>query len=134
MSNSPKMKNSFAIFLLVGTTNSALTLAIYWILLLTSPHNTAYLIAFIVGIIYSGILNSRFTFSTRLEKRKLVTYAVMCILLYFVNSKLLNIFIETLMVSKHIAVLLVIIASTPLNFLCSRYILKQNYRNGLTTP
>ena len=112
-------------FIGVGLSNTILTLCVYWALLLLISHTWAYLAAFLVGIAYTAIVNSRVTFGIKASRRQLVAYAVLCVFLYALNGALLEVFVTMLHWDKRLAILAVIVVGIPAGFLGSRLIFKR---------
>ena len=112
-------------FVGVGLSNTALTLAVYWALLLLTSHTLAYIAAFLLGIAYTAIVNSRFTFGVKVSRRQLAAYAVLCVLLYALNASLLEVLVTILQWDRRVAIFGVIALGIPLGFLGSRMIFKR---------
>ena len=112
-------------FVGVGLSNTALTLGVYWALLLLTSHTWAYLAAFLLGIAYTAIVNSRFTFGIKASRGQLAAYAVLCMLLYGLNGSLLEVFVTILHWDRRLAIFAVIAVGIPLGFLSSRMIFKR---------
>jgi putative flippase GtrA len=119
----------FIKFILVGLTSTVLTYLIYLLLLQALHYQIAYAIAYIIGIVYSYFANSKFTFKERLKIKKFIAYPIVYVVQYSLCVALLYLFISVFGMHKALAPLLVIIVTTPITFIFSRYIIKYNFSN-----
>ncbi|MEH6632268.1 MAG: GNAT family N-acetyltransferase [Halopseudomonas aestusnigri] len=117
------MKRQIISFVIVGGINTCITLALYWALLLVLDHNWSYALTFIVGVLFSWAANSKTTFESVLNSKKLPAYGLFYLGSYGIGQFALNWSIIDLGFNEHIAIFFVILISLPINFLGSRFIL-----------
>ena len=110
-------------FLLAGGINTLLTLAIYQCLLFWLPYTLAFTLAFVAGIVFTGLVYTRFVFTVRPTGRRFVSNALYYVLSYGVNLFILSILIDGLALHERIAIILTIGLMVPLNFICLRWLL-----------
>ena len=119
------MRLEFLRFVGVGLTNTALTLAVYWALLLVTTHSLAYVAAFVVGVAYTALANSRFTFGVTAGRRQLALYSLFCVALCVFNVLVLDLFVTFVGVDRRFAIFAVIAIGIPIGFAGARFILKR---------
>ena len=117
----------FLRFVVVGILNSALTYALYVLLNMVLAYQVAYAISFSAGIFFSAQLNSKFTFKTKLNTWKLARFCFIYFLNFCVGLGLLSILVDYLQWSDVTAPVLVLLATTPIGFLGSKYVLVQKF-------
>lgn len=110
-------------FLLSGAANTALTYAIYLLLLPALDYQRAYAVAFVSGIAFSYVMNVRFVFRVRANWRSAVLFPLVYLIQYLVGLAVLHVAIERLGIPREYALLASIAVSIPLTFLCSRLLL-----------
>jgi len=118
------MKKEIITFLVVGTINTIVTWAIYWMLLSFFGHQSSYAITFCIGTLISWSLNSKKTFKVALSGRKLALYFMFYIASYFFGRSVLYLCVDVADIDKYYAIIIVTIVSIPVNFYGSRKILK----------
>lgn len=72
-------------FLLIGGTNTLVTMAILVGLSYLMPSWLAYSIAFALGLVYSTIFASRWVFTSNGSRRAMLVYALSYLVIYFVG-------------------------------------------------
>lgn len=117
-------------FLLSGAANTALTYAIYLVLLPALDYQRAYAVAFISGIVFSYALNVRFVFRVRPSWRSAVLFPLVYLVQYLVGLAVLHIAIERVGIAREYALLASIAASIPVTFVCSRWLLHRKPATG----
>lgn len=108
-------------FVLLGASNTLLTLLLYWLLLRWVPHTVAYAISYAAGIGYGAMTNARFTFRTRLTGPGFVRYAAWTVGLYAFNALLLEALVRVAGMDARFAVLVVVAVAVPLGFVGARW-------------
>lgn len=116
-----KVRNQALRFVIVGISNVVLSYGVYLGLLIVASPVTSFLIASVVAIIYTAILNIRVVFHAAM--RPLILFLM---LLYYtayaiVNAALLEATIRILDVPPYLAPILVMAVAIPANFMLSRY-------------
>src|SRR5262245_11270062 len=94
---------AFIRFILIGGVNTIFSYAVYAILLSFTSYQIAYTIAYILGIVLSYYLNSRFTFRAKMAPIKAIRYPLIYIVQYLLSLLLLYIFIDSFGVNKLLA-------------------------------
>jgi putative flippase GtrA len=110
-------------FLAVGLTNLVITYAVYLLCLLILPPMFAFLIAVLVALLYTAILNLNFVF-----ERKMSYWGVAISLTYYAlysvaYAGLLHVVISHFGVPPALAPIPVLSIAIPVHFLCSRFLL-----------
>ena len=119
------IQREFLVFLLLGASNTLLTLLLYWLLLRWLPHTAAYAISYAVGVVYSAVTNARFTFRTPLTGAGFLRFAAWTLGLYTFNALFLEGLVRVAGLDPRYAVLIVTAVAVPLGFLGSRLALKR---------
>lgn len=117
------MNNQFVRFFVIGVINTLGTYIIYLLMLLLFNHNTAYTIAYVLGILMAYVLNSKFTFKVEFSLKRMLQYPMVYLVQYLINIVMLNIFVLKYGVNDRIAPIIVIVISIPITFLLSKFIL-----------
>lgn len=112
-------------FLITGCVNTSAGYVIYVGLLLFFGYRTAYSISFVLGILFSYYLNSKFVFKEKLSVKKLIQFPLVYLTQYILGLFLMFILVEKFLFSAIWAPLVVVIFTLPLTFYLSRFILKQ---------
>lgn len=119
------IQREFVVFLLLGASNTLLTLLLYWLLLRWLPHTAAYALSYAAGTVYSAVTNARFTFRTRLTGVAFLRFAAWTLGLYAFNALFLELLVRWLGLDARYAVLIVTAVAVPLGFLGSRLALRR---------
>jgi len=122
MINNPQIQQWIR-FLVGGGINTAFTYGIYLILMLFVHYQIAYLIAYIVGVVFAYWFNAVIVFKVPLSWKGLFSYPIIYIIQYTISAFLLNIFVETLQIDKTFAPLMIIIIMIPLTYVLNKYVL-----------
>lgn len=126
-----KLKHEIIRFLIVGATNTITSYLIYLTLLHFTHYNIAYSISYVFGVIQSYLLNSYYVFKVKPSLKKALSFPLVYIMQYGLGLILLHIIIKMLHISPETAGILVIIISTPINFVLNRLILKHDFPHNL---
>ena len=118
------VKSEFFKFIFFGGVNTALSYAIYVILIFFLVYPVAYTLAYILGIFISYYLNSRFVFKREFSLVKAFQYPLVYLVQYLLGVSLLSVLIEIFSLNKFIAPALVIVFTIPVTFSLSRFIIK----------
>jgi putative flippase GtrA len=118
------IKSEFSKFIVVGIINTAITYIVYIALLGLLGYNNSYLISYILGILISYALNTKFVFNTNYSVIKLIKFPLVYIAQYLINAMVLRVVIERDITNELFAPILVLILSIPVTFLLSKTILK----------
>lgn len=113
-------------FLVSGTVNTALSYAVYLVLLRVTSYELAYIASYILGLGFGYYLNSRWVFSQEGSALKLALYPLVYLPQLVFGTLLLNFIVEKLGLPPSFSVVCVIILTIPLNFLLVRWVMHQN--------
>jgi putative flippase GtrA len=122
------MSREFARFLVAGGINTALTYALYLVLLEPLGYLSSYSVAYVVGIVLSYFLASRFVFRTGTSIASFFRYPLVYVAQYLVGSIVLWACVEWAGMKKEIAVLVAVAATIPVTYFVSRVILSPKRR------
>jgi putative flippase GtrA len=109
-------------FLVVGCSNTVLTYVTYLGLLHLMHYRWAYTGAFIVGLLYTGLLNIRVTFAHHPTLIAWIVFAAYYAAYWVFSLALLHVLVEGLGVDKRYGPLLLLPVVIPINFLITRLI------------
>ncbi|HLP97583.1 MAG TPA: GtrA family protein [Sideroxyarcus sp.] len=112
-------------FLLVGATNTAVSYAIYLLLLQFMPYLYAYSVSYGIGIVVSYILNSRFVFRQPLSLGKFLQFPLVYAIQYGLGATILWLLVGQADIVPELAMIGVVAVTIPVTFVASRFILKR---------
>ena len=107
-------------FFVVGISNFFFTYIVYLIVNLFTSYALAFTVSFGAGILFSAHWNSKVSFSTPLTARRVATFAVVCVINYFIGLQILKFVIETLSIDEALAPILVVAVMVPISFVGTR--------------
>ena len=110
-------------FLVAGGLNTFLTLAVYQILLFWFSYPLSFTIAFLLGIIFTGFIYTRFVFTVQTTPHRFILNALYYLLSYTVSLFILDTIIRWMSINERIAMVLTVGCMVPVNFLFLRVIL-----------
>lgn len=111
-----------AVFLAVGLSNTALTYLTYLGFLQLMHYRWAYTGAFIVGLLYTGLLNIRVTFSHHPTLMAWIVFACYYLLYWLFSLALLHLVVDGLGIDERYAPLVLLPIVVPVNFVITRVI------------
>lgn len=111
-------------FLLVGALNTALTYAIYLVLLMWMSYLTAYSISYAAGILISYLLNTGFVFRVQRNLRQAALFPLVYVATYVFGLAILDVAVRHLGITKPFALAASLVATVPTSFLLLRFLLK----------
>lgn len=114
-------------FVLAGAVNTALSLGVYWALLLVSPYAVAYSAAFIAGMLSAFALNTYFVFRTPWSWRRFAAFPAVQAVNYLIGLGFLAILVDVLGMADEHAPLISIPLTIPINFVMSRWLLRRGH-------
>lgn len=115
----------FTKFSLVGLFNTAVTFGIYSILLEFVTYKISFILAFLVGLIFSFLFNSFFVFRNRINLRKFILFSYIPSIQFVVSFFSIDLLIVHLNISPKIAPILSLIILFPMSFFINKKILGQ---------
>lgn len=118
-----KFCKQFIKFGLVGVSNTLLSLAIYYILVLINVNYIlANIIAFIISVLNAYYWNNKYVFkdSAQTKYKKLIKVYLSYGITFLLSTFLLYIMVDCISISKYIAPIINLIITIPLNFLLNK--------------
>ena len=122
------VRAAFVRFLIAGGLNTALTYALYLLLLRFWDYLPAYSAAYVVGILLSYFLNASFVFRIRPTTSKLLKFPLVYLAQYATGAAILWICVEWFGVPRELGLVFSIAASVPITFLAARVVLQGDAR------
>jgi putative flippase GtrA len=110
-------------FLVAGAVNTAMTYALYLLLLNWLDYTFAYTIAYVAGIVLSYALNTRFVFQVAPTLRGFAAFPLVYLAQYLAGALILNLAVRGFGVPQRFALLASIVVTVPLTFALSRLLL-----------
>jgi putative flippase GtrA len=114
----------FARFIVAGAANTGISYAVYLLLLVLMPYLAAYTISYLVGIVISYLLLTRFVFRTPRRLATAVRFPLVYVAQYLIGSTVIVLLVETMGVRASIAAIVAIVVSIPVTFALSRLLLR----------
>lgn len=111
-------------FIIAGAVNTLLAYLIYVLLVFFLAYPVAYTLAYISGIFISYYLNSIFVFKREVRLFKALQYPVVYLVQYVLGMLLLSFLVEVCAMNELIAPVVVVLATIPITFILSRFIIK----------
>ncbi|MCW2539776.1 MAG: hypothetical protein JWN95_1501 [Frankiales bacterium] len=119
----PVWRGQLVRFIAVGGSNTLATYAIFVLLSLWFDARLAYSIAFLIGIVYSTALSSRWVFTGERSAARLGAFVSWYVAVWLVGISLVWLFGSGDFVHRVVAAALVLMITVPLNFLGGRLVL-----------
>jgi putative flippase GtrA len=114
----------FTRFLISGAVNTAVSYAVYLLLLAIVPYLVAYTISYVVGIAISYLLLTRFVFKTGRRLATAMRFPLVYVGQYLMSSAVIVLLVEAMDVRASIAAIVAIAVSIPITFVLSRIVLR----------
>jgi putative flippase GtrA len=114
----------FARFIVAGAINTGISYAVYLVLLVLLPYLAAYTISYVVGIVISYLLLTRFVFRARRRLATAVRFPLVYVAQYLIGSAVIVLLVEAMGVRASIAAIVAIVVSIPVTFSLSRFLLR----------
>lgn len=106
----------FARFLAVGAANTAVSYAIYLLLLLVVDYRIAYTIAFVAGLVGGYLGHARFVFGARPGARSALSYLATYGAMYVASLAVLYVVVDRFGVPKVLGMLAALAFTVPASF------------------
>jgi len=116
--------SEFGRFLVAGAVNTLASYAVYFVLLQFIPYLAAYTIAYLVGVVISYLLITRFVFRTPHRLATAVRFPLVCAAQYLIGSAVISLLVEGFGVQAWLAAIAAIVLSIPTSFLLSRTLMR----------
>jgi len=110
----------FARFLVVGSANTALSYAIYLLLLLVVDYGIAYTAAYIAGLVSGYLMHAHLVFRARPAMHSVASYLATYAAMYLVSLLVLYVAVDRLSVPKPLGMLAALAFTVPTSFLLMR--------------
>jgi putative flippase GtrA len=110
--------------LLVGVANTVFGYVVYATLLTFMGYKPAYTASFVLSVLFSYWLNSRFVFGVSLSIKGLLRFPIVYLVQYLLGIVLMFVMVEKVGVSAYFSPLIVIVATIPVTFVLSRTLLR----------
>jgi len=121
----------FARFLLVGGANTAMSYAVYLLLLLVVDYRVAYTAAYAAGLVGGYLMHARFVFDARPGVRSAASFLATQAAMYLVSLGVIYVAVGRLGVPKPLGMLAALAFTVPATFLLLRWgFAAQPRRNG----
>jgi putative flippase GtrA len=118
------IKHEFVRFLCVGIANTSFSYTLYILFNLVMPYTVAYTLSYILGVVFSYWLNSKWVFRVQMSFKTFVKFPLVYVAQYAINVVSLRLLVEQVGLSKIVAPFLVIVISIPITFLLGRTVMK----------
>lgn len=112
-------------FLISGAANTLASWLVYLALTAVVPYTVAYTAAYAFGVVLTYYLNSRWVFKVPMSWRSFLQYPSVYVVQYGLGILLVWLLVENWPATKPYAPLVVVVATLPVTFLMSRFILKR---------
>ena len=116
----------WALFILGGGINTGVTYLIYLGLNIFFTYQIAYLLSYVIGVIFAYWFNSKFVFRVILSWRSFYSYPTVYIIQYFISAIFLEGFIRVFKIKTSFAPLVLAISMIPICYLTNRLFLKKD--------
>ena len=113
-------------FVTGGGINAAITYTAYLVLNMALNYQWSYLIAYIIGIIFSYGFNSLIVFKVPLSWRGLLAYPIVYVVQYGASALMLGLLVESKVLSETLAPLLVVVITIPLTYVMSKLVIHRS--------
>jgi putative flippase GtrA len=113
-------KGSVPRFLVAGVFNTALTYALYVLLLKIVTYRVAFTLAYVAGILVSYALSARFVFRRQASWRSFLRFPFVYLVQYLAGLGLVSLLVEWLAVAAWLAPLVALLVTIPLTYVLSR--------------
>lgn len=110
-------------FLAVGVANTLVYYVVYRLLLLGLPYLPAHLLAFAVGVVFSFVANSLFTFGVRPTWRRFLAFPLTTAFTFLVVTSGAVVLVERGWMDERYATLLMTALAIPVTFVLTRLVL-----------
>lgn len=118
------INKEFLKYLISGGINTVATYGLYLLFLIVMEYKTAYSLSYIVGILFSYLLNTIFVFKEKVSLMKFIKFPVVYLAQYLINLIILLLLVEYINLPAEIVPIIVIFITLPITYLLSKYIIK----------
>ena len=118
-------ENVYFKYISFGLLNSIFTYILYLVLIQMLNYKISYTLSFCTGILTSYMFNTIFVFKKKISFKKIITYPSVYLVQYVMGFFLMYYWIEIFLFNESLAPIFVIVITTPISFLLSKYIIKK---------
>lgn len=111
-------------FIAAGAANTAITFALYWLLLPVLGYARAYTAAFVLGIVIAFVLNARWVFLVKPSRRAATAFPLVYVAQWLAGLGILWLWSDVFGLPARWGVLAVVAITIPMTFLLSRFTLR----------
>ncbi|WP_390238796.1 GtrA family protein [Vibrio sp. F74] len=115
----------FTIFVIIGAGGTVFSYIIYLYLNMYLNYNVSFFIAYLLGIVYSYVMNSKIVFKTTLSIKKFSVFPLVYVVQYIFSALLLTFLVDQIRFSESWAPIIIAAITTPVTFLLSQYVLEK---------
>jgi putative flippase GtrA len=116
-----KKYKQFIIFCIVGASNTLITMAVYTILLaINVPYYIASPVGYACGVVNGYLWSSKIVFKKKKSVDNAVKFIVVNLITLGVNTGLMWVWVSQLEIQKHLAQVLTMCFTMPLNFILNK--------------
>ena len=119
-----RLAGEFVRFLVMGGANTIVAYAIYLMLLQWIRYEIAYTIGYAVGIAMAYVLSSSFVFRQPFRRRSAMRFPFVYVAQFLVSFVLLKVAVEWIGLPEWLALGFAVVATIPVTFVLSRWILR----------
>lgn len=117
-------------FLLAGGTNTVVSFSVYLLLNLVLPYAWAYSLSYALGIGVSYMLQAKWVFHVPLSWKNFMAFPLVYLVQWLLGLLILAFLIEWFSLNENLAPLVVIVATLPVTFVMSRFIVRRGSKNA----
>lgn len=114
---------SFLRFLIGGGANTAFTYVIFLLLKMILTYQLAYLIAYVLGVVFAYWFNASWVFRVPFYWKRFFSYPLIYLIQYLISALFLGVLVEKLGVSINLAPIYMVVLLLPITYLMNRFIL-----------
>lgn len=119
------LTKEFFKFIIVGILNTSITYLIYLLLSYFLDYKTAYALGYVVGLVFSYFMNSIIVFKSKLTLKKGIQFPFVYVVQFILSECILILFIDQFKLNKNISPLIIVVLTTPVTFLLSKFVIKR---------
>ncbi len=117
-------------FLLAGGSNTVISYSVYLLLNLVLPYVWAYSLSYVLGIGVSYVLQAKWVFHVPLSWKNFMAFPLVYLVQWLLGLAILAFLVEWFALNENVAPLIVIVATLPVTFIMSRFIVRRGEKNA----
>lgn len=115
--------SAFRRFLCAGIFNTLATYVIYLLCLQVMHYGLAYTIAYVSGIVFNFLLNTKYVFKSHPSLKRFICYLLVYLCQYLLGLILLWLLVTVLSINPHYAPFIVIMVTVPVIYILAKHLL-----------